>query len=155
MVLYREGSPFYQNAEIVLNQVNCKGLMGKGFQKEVKQNISEDDFQTYRNYCKTKGSENLGAVFYCHALRPSWLIIANCFGQIKTGKERIRYTDYKALKTCILSVKEYCKERNITKICVPERMGCGPDGGDWNIILNNIIIPALDAPETTLIIAKL
>lgn len=113
---------------VVCHQVNCKGVMGKGLARRIK-NRFPGVFELYRERCDALGSKNLGTVQLCSCFLSSGYVIANIFGQDRYGKEK-RFTDYNALKKAFSSMSHM----ENTVIRIPYKMGCGLGGGDWSIV---------------------
>ena len=99
---------------VVCHQVNCKGVMGKGIARRIRNRFPEV-FELYRRRFDALGSKNLGTV--------------HIFGQDRYGKEK-RFTDYNALKKAFSSLSHM----ENTVIRIPYKMGCGLGGGDWSIV---------------------
>ena len=113
---------------VVCQQVNCKGVMGKGLARRIKNRFPRV-FELYRERCNALGSKNLGKIHLCSCLLSSGYIIANIFGQDRLGKGKC-FTDYNALKKAFSSLSHM----ENTVIRIPYKMGCGLGGGDWNIV---------------------
>jgi O-acetyl-ADP-ribose deacetylase (regulator of RNase III) len=52
LIQYRKGDIFESNAQVLVNTVNCKGVMGKGLALAFKQRFP-DMFEVYQQECKT------------------------------------------------------------------------------------------------------
>ena len=139
MITYIKGDILTPNEDkdkkvIVCHQVNCKGVMGAGLAKQIKDKFP-DTYYSYNSLCATQGSKNLGKVLYCFDSEKDYnYIIANCFGQDNYGRDKI-YTDYQALRSCFTSIAETFSDYVIR---IPYFMGCGLAGGDWYIVLGMI-----------------
>lgn len=137
------GDVFLQDADIVCHQVNCRGVMGAGIAKTVREKISPKDFEAYREACRQKGAKLLGSVQFC---RTPDCLIANCFAQDGYGRNGL-YTDYKALTRCMGAVRDMALGPEVTPrdslpvIAVPKYIGCGLAGGDWGIVFWKILVP--------------
>jgi len=82
---------------------------------------------------------------------PPWVLIGDLYGQDDYGRNR-RYTDYNALWSAIVQVKEKIAatpgaER--LQVYAPYLLGCGNAGGDWQTVYNTILLPLL--PAATLV----
>jgi O-acetyl-ADP-ribose deacetylase (regulator of RNase III) len=68
MIVYKTGDIFTSNAEILVNPVNCKGVMGAGLAKQFRERFPEN-YLEYKNYCKNGDDEGNRAVpggwFFC------------------------------------------------------------------------------------------
>lgn len=120
--------------DIVLQQVNCCGVMGSGIARQIRERYP-DIFSSYKYFCDTHrilGQSLLGEVHYYST--PEY-VIANCFGQYSYGRDGSQYTDYEALKKCFLNVASFYKAK---RIGIPFQIGCGLGGGSWEIVYNMI-----------------
>jgi O-acetyl-ADP-ribose deacetylase (regulator of RNase III) len=90
------GNVFDSRHSIICHQVNCRGVMGAGIAKTVKEEmITADHFSTYKYLCRSLGPKMLGRVLYVPSLQAD-NIIANIFGQDDCGAGL--QTDYQALE---------------------------------------------------------
>lgn len=142
---------------LILHQVNCKGVMGAGLAKLVRNDISEEDYARYQHYCKTQGSALLGKVLIFKSKSIPNRLYANLFAQDGYGRDK-QYTDYKALEECFNKMSKYALYENPMhthyKINIPYGIGCGLGGGDWAIVekliikcFNNNIVRIYRKPE--------
>lgn len=122
--------------DIILHQVNCKGVMGGGIAKQIRQQ-HPNLYWRYYIHCK-QNTHLLGTVLY---YRLPQYIIANCFGQDDYGRTK-QYTDYEALQKCFIEIgvlaDKYREQGNDLKIGIPYKIGCGLGGGDWDIVYKMI-----------------
>ncbi len=114
---------------IIAHQVNCMGKMGAGFAKQVKEAFPEC-FLEYETLCKNNRKKLLGT-YSIYKINDK-LAIANLFGQYKYGKkENGPYTDYTALENAVVTLRNNYPSATII---VPDHIGCGLAGGDWDIV---------------------
>ena len=113
--------------DIIGHQTNCKGVMGKGIAKTVKEKYP-NVFDAYRDYCNTI-EEPLGTV---QIIESDDKYIANIFGQYSFSNTS-RMTDYDALGKALTDLKEYCIENKLS-VALPYKIGCVNAGGDWTIV---------------------
>ncbi|MCK5346516.1 MAG: macro domain-containing protein [Candidatus Heimdallarchaeota archaeon] len=132
-----KGNILYAPEDIIVQSVNCQGVMGKGLALQLR-NKYPKMFQQYKARCNLISSrhELLGSVqWYYHdpllTGRPE-KIVANIFGQLYYG--RGRHTDYDAFASGFLEVSRVAKANKLTT-AIPFGIGCGLGGGDWNAIL--------------------
>ena len=126
---------------VVCHQVNCRGVMGAGLAKQVRQ-MYPDAYSAYKEKCDEikRGQGGLGDVQFCYFLRSRY-IIANIFGQDNYGRGRdrygkkTRYTDYAALRRAFAHIAQVYPNDTIR---IPYHMGCGLGGGEWTIVLQII-----------------
>ncbi|PPB12881.1 macro domain-containing protein [Brevibacillus laterosporus] len=115
---------------IIGHQVNCKGVMGAGVAKLIKQQYT-DAFESYIRTCRLPIDEILGS---CQIVRVGQdKFIANLFGQKDFGRSAKQYTDYEALKTALQSLKEQAKANQLS-VALPFNIGCGLANGDWKVV---------------------
>lgn len=125
-------------ADIIVHQVNCKGVMGSGVAKTVR-DLFPKTYSKYRNLCFEKGAINLlGRNLYTEEQHNGRrILVANMFGQNEYGRDR-QYTNYEALLSCfekLAAAAADLRSRNLPcTIAIPYNIGCGRGGGDWNIV---------------------
>ena len=73
---------------LILHQVNCKGVMGAGLAKQIRQDITEEDFVKYQNLCKEQGSALLGKVLIFKSKSIPNRLYANLFAQDGYGRDK-------------------------------------------------------------------
>lgn len=125
------GDVLNAEVDIIAHQTNCKGVMGAGVAKQIKDRLlSVEEFEKYVNICKS--SDPFGACQILKTLKHN-LLVANLFGErIPTGRQQD--TDYKALENAISQLVKYANDNNYKKIAIPGLLGCGLAGGDWKIV---------------------
>lgn len=125
--------------DIIVQQVNCKGVMGAGLAKSIlnKYPNVKKEYQSFRSFNLNKGltdKDLLGLVNYVRV--SDGKVIANVFGQVNIKKnhfDKTVYTKTEALTRGLKEVKELSKQLN-KSVAIPYGIGCGLAGGDWNII---------------------
>lgn len=128
------------NIKIIAHQVNCKGVMGGGLAKQIKDRYP-DVFKEYINhiqfYWECNKESPLGTVCYYRVdeNRCLW----NVFGQEDYGIDKC-YTDYDAVKRAFTNeienwrCQEHCNWENQIPIAIPYLFGCGLAGGNWSVM---------------------
>jgi O-acetyl-ADP-ribose deacetylase (regulator of RNase III) len=135
-----EGNILMSDKDIIVQQVNCLGVMGAGLAKSIYQRYPEV-LKEYRKFCakpKAQAYSLLGMVNYVDTYDDR--IVANVFGQvgIRKGRDDKKvYTDTNALLKGISNVKRLAEENNFS-VAIPTYIGCGLANGDWNEIKNGI-----------------
>lgn len=126
------GDVLKSDERIVLHQVNCKGVMGAGIAKQIKEKYPEV-YADYREFCLAnnamlRGMPLLGTIqdVDCWDGRT----IVNLFAQDGYGYNNCQ-TNYEALKQCLQKVNDVCYGMTVA---VPYKMSCELAGGDWNIV---------------------
>jgi len=131
---------------LIVHQVNCKGVMGGGLAKQIREKWPKV-YEEYKWWCEfvtankdtvTYKNGLLGRTQYCQVKPDKWII--NLFGQEDYGREKGKvYTDYDAVKECLLSIAGTAKRLGFT-IAIPHGMGCGLGGGDWQGVVLPMIL---------------
>ena len=126
---------------IICQQVNCRGVMGAGLAKQIR-----DKYPTvYPDYKRYASTDSLGTCLFVPVADGN--IVANLFGQLDYGRG-IRYTQYAALEQCLRRVAEVSRER-CKPVAIPFNLGCGLAGGDWTVVLS-LIKQILTDTDTTI-----
>lgn len=118
MIKYIQGDLLETNAPLILHQVNLQGVMGGGLAYQIACKYPWVE----RGYKQFHGT--LGDVLYCHT---DDFIVGNCYSQNDDFT-----TNYDALFTCLLDVREYMINNNINTVAIPYKYGCGIAHGDWS-----------------------
>lgn len=121
--------------DIIVHQVNCKGVMGSGVAKQIKANFPEV-FNEYRGHAQSHDSDELlGTAQFVFSPSKN-KIVANVFGQDSFGASR-RRTFESALIWGLIKVKEFAEDNNMS-VAMPYNIGCALGGGDWNTVYEGI-----------------
>lgn len=124
---------FESGADVICHQVNCRGVMGSGIAKQVREKYPWV-YAHYKQLCnETKPDELLGVIQETYINETQ--IIINIFGQRNFGYNGNCYTDYNKLKFALETIKEYHETKTIA---IPYLMGCHRGGGDWNVVYKMI-----------------
>jgi len=129
------GNILGSGCNIIVQQVNCKGVMGSGLAGQIKK-ILPQVYKDYKKMCKTanfeweilKGTVSTTRVMLDN--RYYW--ICSIFGQDGYGRDK-QYTDYAALSEGLSRVEMYGNSKKMT-IAIPYGIGCGLGGGDWEYV---------------------
>ena len=131
-----EGDLLKANADVIVHQVNCKGVMGAGLAKQIRYRFP-NTYSCYRDYCfKDPSSKLLGTCLYT---LEDQFVICNAFAQDTYGQGK-RQTQYDKLEQCFYDLAEKFHEKTVA---LPWMIGCGLAGGDWNIVsemINRILV---------------
>ena len=121
---------------IIAHQVNCKGVMGAGVARQIKEKLlPKEEFTKYYILCKQYPANILlGHVQLCNIhTNGQPKIIANLFAEdVPTGKGLDK--NYEPLQKCLDRLFE---NRHCT-FALPGYLGCGLAGGDWNRVYDMI-----------------
>lgn len=104
------------------------GVMGAGLAKQIRDKFP----RVYEQYRRAYERDQL-ALGKIQVVRVTdTLSVANLCAQEKFGREKIQYTDYPALETCLEKLATWKTEhRPNADIYFPKNMGCGFGGGQW------------------------
>lgn len=137
---------------IVAHGCNCKGKMGAGVAKDIKEKWPKA-FDGYL-YMLTEMSKQPvgvkpGAVLFVRVEETpiSQIIVANMLTQQNYGREPIRYADPVAIKKAMKHVMRRAKEEDLPVYM--SRVGCNLGGLDWDTDVRPII-EELDTNERTI-----
>ena len=128
------------NYPIFCQQVNCKGVMGAGLAKQIR-NVYPEVYNEYKYVCNN-GDAYLGNIQLVETNDDR--ICVNMFAQYSYGRND-RYTNYEAFMKCLLELEQFVTsyaatvKMNMTEnkvVAFPMYIGCGLAGGDWNKILS-------------------
>ncbi len=126
------------NANIIVQSVNHRGVMGAGLAKQIKNKYPEI-VHGYVHMCKTHSFREImrnGLVYFYTILDEDGKKIrqvASVFGQEYYGTDR-RHTNYLSLMNGIIWVFEYAESQGYS-VAIPSGIGCGLGGGDWQTVL--------------------
>lgn len=139
MIKIVKGNLLDATEDIIAHQVNCRGVMGAGVARQIKNSFPRA-FQQYRELCemyKENPSKLLGT---CQLVKECQedhhVVIANLFGQERYGFAGT-YTDEVALREAFRSLVAKINTSSVitgnpTKsVAMPYGIGCGFGGGHW------------------------
>lgn len=132
MVYEEVGNLITGDYPVFCHQVNCKGMMGAGLAKQIRNKYPEV-YQKYRFLCG-QGDAKTGMIQ--HVSTDDDRICINMFAQYSYGRDRV-YTNYDAFRQCLEQIDKLLSKIYVTgekKIAFPKYIGCGLAGGDWNKI---------------------
>lgn len=125
MIEFKQGNILEENAEALVNTVNCVGVMGKGIALQFKQAFPEN-FRQYERACRT-GEVQPGRMFTVttgNLLYPRYIIN---FPTKRHWRGKSKIEDIKSgLKALIAEVQQL----GVSSIAIPP-LGCGNGGLDW------------------------
>ena len=132
MLKFENGNIVTGNYPVFCHQVNCKGVMGSGLAKQIRDTYPE----VYGKYRQQSAlGNNLGQVL---AVRTNDnRLCINMYSQDDYGRTKC-HTDYMAFKRCLQKIAALMKSAGMSRfktIAFPYGIGCGLAGGDWRIVL--------------------
>jgi len=118
---------------LIVHQVNCKGVMASGIAKEIRNNYPIV-YQEYISFLKrNKRVEYLGKIQVVPVNK--YRSVVNFYSQYNYGRVNgMIYTNYAAFKLCLKRIRKYMLDKSFKEIAFPYNIGCGLGGGDWSII---------------------
>lgn len=137
------GSVLDSHADIILHQVNCKGVMGSGVAKAIRDKypIVYEQYKYHVGMVEVSDSSGralLGNVQIVTLPDGSDnKYVANLFGQHMFGADGKRYTSYDAVYDGLVSLRNYILSKNNGSwtIALPYKMSSDRGGADWDIIM--------------------
>lgn len=120
---------------LVCHQVNCKGVMGLGLAKQIRERYPQV-YAEYKKRCRSvdQSSDLLGSVQTISLIKQAGYAVVNIFGQDSYGRNGV-YTDYGALRNAFSALASVVSGAVIR---IPYKMGCGLGGGHWPTVLQII-----------------
>lgn len=135
-----EGSLLDSPLQFIGHQVNCRGAMGAGVARQIKQKYP-DVYKCYKTTCEFNNPDDLLGIgeFIRATHEYPFKYVINIYGQLGYGTGS-KQTDYDAFNKAWRQViedmqHEFQKEDGCQLVIgIPYKMGCGLAGGDWDII---------------------
>ena len=142
MITFKSGDMFEGSYDVMVNTVNCVGVMGKGVALGFKQRFP-DMFRSYKEAC-SRGEVAPGKLHVWDA-RPSvpyGLTIVN----LPTKRHWRDDSRYEDVESGLVALREFLKDRGEVSVALPPP-GCGNGGLDWKIVKEMVSKPlsGLDA----------
>lgn len=144
MIIERIGDILESEVNIICHQTNCKGVMGGGIAKTIRDKIfTREQFDAYQTLCKDRDKELLGMIqpMFCKNK-----VIVNCFGEY--DHKIYPATDYDALYRSLKTVKDnmilFTNSGILDRppvLGIPGLIGCGLAGGSWDKVYEEILVP--------------
>lgn len=142
-VTTKNGNILNATEYIIAHQVNGLGIMGGGLAKQIKQK-HPNVYTRYHRFVKQHDTpeELLGTnlmvasngenIWQFDKTQSQTKIISNLFGQARIGTSQ-KQTDEQALRQAFEHLAAYAQIDGLS-IALPQGIGCGLGGGDWNEI---------------------
>lgn len=125
MIEYKIGNILTENAEALVNTVNCVGIMGRGLALQFKE-VFPENFKSYAVACK-QNQVQPGRMFVYETdqlTNPRYIIN---FPTKRHWRDKSRIEDIDA---GLIALAEQIRSHNILSIAIPA-LGCGLGGLDW------------------------
>ena len=143
---YIEGNLLDAKQDYICHQVNCRGVMGTGVAKAIRNKwprVYEDYKAKYDNAVNTVA--NLDPIYgYKDAndillgsiqivdIEYNYQYVINMFAQDGYGYDGKRYTSYDAFWMCLEEIRSYVGAGST--IAFPKNIGCCRGGANWKVI---------------------
>lgn len=150
MIKYIHGDLLDTDAGFIVQQVNCRGVMGSGVAAQIKRKYPRV-FEFYKKACDAFGSDLLDQYQFVRD-EQTGVIILNLFAQDGYGRDpNIVYTRYDSFEKALTGAREVILDpyrhrvwggqppRN-NRIAIPYKIGCGLGNGDWD----GVILPMIE-----------
>ncbi len=141
MIYLTKGDILKQDADALVNTVNCVGVMGRGVALQFRRAF-EDNYEAYRKACR--GNEvHLGRMFVFERSSldsPRWIIN---FPTKLHWKGRSQLRD---INSGLADLVRVVREKQIRSIAIPA-LGCGLGGLDWKVVRPLIEESLASVPE--------
>lgn len=146
MIEYKSGDIFLEDAEALVNSVNCVGIMGRGIALQFKRTFP-DNFKAYAEACKRKEVQpGRMLVFETGQLTPPRYIINFPTKRHWRGKSRIE-----DIESGLDALVQEIRDRNITSIALPA-LGTSLGGLEWHKVRARIEETLGDIPDLRTIV---
>ena len=142
---------------VFCHQVNCKGVMGSGIARQIRNEYPEV-YHEYKFLC-SNGNASLGKI---QPVKTSdGRVCMNMFAQYSYGRDG-QYTNYEAFKKCLENLRTWMQKNpgivwaadkpEMVDIAFPKYIGCGLGGGNWDVIYGIIKDFAKSIPWNVVIV---
>ena len=136
MVKHVKGNLLDSNCDYICHQVNCRGRMGSGIAKQIRERFPEV-YKVYRDRYEDvvkrgiSPDKMLGSTDIVQ-INDDTRHVVNMYSQRSYGYDGKRYTSYTAFKYILERLKEEIPAE--CSIGFPKNIGCGLGGGNWEVI---------------------
>jgi O-acetyl-ADP-ribose deacetylase (regulator of RNase III) len=130
MIEFTSGNMFDGKYDVMVNTVNCVGVMGKGVALEFKGRFP-DMFLAYKTAC-AKGEVVPGKL---HVWDDLFVTVVN----LPTKRHWRDPSRYEDVNEGLVALKEYLMARGTATVALPPP-GCGNGGLDWKIVRAMVIV---------------
>jgi O-acetyl-ADP-ribose deacetylase (regulator of RNase III) len=129
MINIVEGDLLQATEDVLIQSVNCRGVMGSGLAKQIRKKYPLV-YTQYKALCNFKKPDEL--LGECQLVTcTDGKIVANLFGQRDYGNDGKQYTNTYALQNALFEVLMVAKSFKYS-VAIPWQLGSGLGGADWN-----------------------
>lgn len=146
MIEFKNGDILSEQAEAIVNTVNCVGVMGRGIALQVKKSFPEN-FKAYAAACK-RGEVEPGKMFVFETgqlANPRYIMN---FPTKRHWKGKSRIED---IESGLVALVNEVRVRGILSIALPP-LGCGLGGLDWTDVRPRIERAFADLPHVGVVV---
>lgn len=148
MIKETKGNLFNSKSEVLVNAVNCVGVMGKGIALQFKQKFPAEYFKAYKTACQN-GELAIGKV-QVYELKntqtnPRYII------NFPTKNHWRELSKIEYIESGLQSLTEAVEQYEIKSIAMPA-LGCGLGGLDWNDVKPLIEKAFVDLPKVEVLL---
>ena len=140
MITFKSGDMFEGTYDVMVNTVNCVGVMGKGVALEFKKRFP-DMFRAYKEDC-SKGEVVPGKLHV-------WVGWTETIVNLPTKRHWRDGSRYEDVEVGLVALREYLASRGAVTVALPPP-GCGNGGLDWKVVKGMVSkhLDGLDASIT-------
>ncbi len=124
MIEFKQGNLLEEDAEAVVNAVNCVGVMGKGLALQFKRAFPEN-FKQYQKACEAKKVQP-GQILITATGKPSPKYIIN----LPTKRHWRQKSKIEDIESGLVALVQEIQKLNLKSIAIPA-LGCGNGGLAW------------------------
>lgn len=146
MIEYKTGDILRENADALVNAVNCVGVMGRGIALQFK-NVFPENFKAYARACERQEVRPGQMFVYETGLLTGPRYIIN-FPTKRHWKGKSRLED---IDSGLVALVEELRQRKIASIAVPP-LGAGLGGLAWEMVRPRIVAALQDISELRVVI---
>lgn len=142
------GDLLLSHEAVICHQVNCQSLMGSGVAKAIYTKWPEVKTE-YHKFCEGKRPRDLLGkvqIVQLHDYPRGNRVVANIFGQLNCGHDKLCYTRYDALADAFDKLNALAATKTLA---FPYGFGCGLAGGDWTQV-ERLMLEHLSDTEVTI-----
>lgn len=137
MIEFTFGDMFETEVDVLVNTVNCVGVMGAGVALACKQKYPEM-FKEYQEICR-KGELRPGQLHIWNSLLGETIV------NFPTKDHWKNPSQYAYVAEGLLQLREYLKTVGAVRVALPA-LGCGHGGLDWGKVSKMILLSLSDLP---------
>lgn len=137
MINYKTGNIFESNAQVIVNTVNCEGIMGRGLAFEFKNRFPKM-YDEYKKICEV--NELYPGKLHLYSNEKPWIV------NFPTKRKWREKSTVEIIEKGLIALKRLLVENDINSIAIPA-LGAGNGGLNWNVVRNLIEEHLIDISE--------